>query len=477
MHLSDFPDRLSPMLVKELRQGLRTRSFVAVFLVLQALLGIILLSASAAATSDYAGSSISNTIFSFFAIAVLIIQPLRGIASLSSEVKGNTIDMMVLTRLSAWRIVTGKWSAIVSQSALILVTIIPYLIFRYFFGGMNLLGEIVLLALIFWTSTVLTAATVGLSASGSVILRAVLPMVALPIAAYMLLMFVAFGGGISELIQFCAMEDRESWIGIGCYLAASAYLGFYLLSMATSLIATYAENHSTLRRVIALGTACLAAAVCSSPSITDPYVTLAIFAIILTPAFTISLTEFSPVVSPVYAKFTKYGILGKILGVFLFPGWPSGVFFCLLIAGIASIPFYLNSPVYNSDEYYFTAVACLGSLLFPAAIINLLRMKGPQRVSNYILLGIASFILALVLTGIAQSMSNSEFLWLFVWIPPVILTMGTIHPFDDGSLMVAASVITAALFLLLLILALHAYRASIVDVRKASAEAPEPSDP
>jgi ABC-type transport system involved in multi-copper enzyme maturation permease subunit len=128
--LTDFPERLSPMLVKELRQGMRTKAFVAVFLTLQIILGVILLSAGAAASSDDAGETISNIIFIFFSIAVLIIQPMRGITSLSSEVKGNTIDMMVLTRLSAWRIVTGKWASIVSQSALLLVTIIPYLILR-----------------------------------------------------------------------------------------------------------------------------------------------------------------------------------------------------------------------------------------------------------------------------------------------------------------------------------------------------------
>ncbi len=36
--LADFSDRLSPMLVKELRQGLRAKTFVIVFLLLQGLL-------------------------------------------------------------------------------------------------------------------------------------------------------------------------------------------------------------------------------------------------------------------------------------------------------------------------------------------------------------------------------------------------------------------------------------------------------
>ena len=34
-HLSDFPDRISPMLVKELRQGMRAKTFIVLFLALQ----------------------------------------------------------------------------------------------------------------------------------------------------------------------------------------------------------------------------------------------------------------------------------------------------------------------------------------------------------------------------------------------------------------------------------------------------------
>ena len=115
---ADFSDRVSPVLVKELRQGLRAKTFIALFLGLQIFLAVMLLSAGAASGTNQAGSIISGTIFLFFAIAVLLIQPLRGINALAGEVKDRTIEMMVLTRLTAWRIVFGKWIAIVGQSAL-----------------------------------------------------------------------------------------------------------------------------------------------------------------------------------------------------------------------------------------------------------------------------------------------------------------------------------------------------------------------
>ena len=97
-HLTDFSDKLSPMLVKELLQGMRARSFTMLFLIFQVLLGFILLSASASSSMDSAGSFASGVIFTMFGIAALLIQPMRGVTALSSEITGNTIEMMVLTR-------------------------------------------------------------------------------------------------------------------------------------------------------------------------------------------------------------------------------------------------------------------------------------------------------------------------------------------------------------------------------------------
>jgi len=455
------------MLVKELRQGLRTRSFVAVFMALQAILAVVLLAAGAAATSDNSGQVISNIIFIFFSIAVIIIQPMRGIAALSSEVKGNTIDMMVLTRLSAWRIVTGKWFAIVTQSALILVTIIPYLILRYFFGGMNLFGEIMFLALIFLTSATLTAITVGLSASGSVILRSVLPMIALPFGAYTMLIGLMFGmggsrgGGMAEMVS---LSTTESQVGVSLYLAACGYAGFFFLSIGTSLIAPYAENHSTLRRLIALAVTCVAA-ILGSMDFTDNDALPVIFTLILAPVFAILLTEFAPLSAPTFSRFTKFGAAGKLAGFFLFPGWPSGVFFCTLLTLISTIPFLVNDGGYGNDHMMYGMV-CLASLLFPAALVNLLRTQGAQRVSNYVLFLLASGILAAVLAGIAESMSNKGFLWIFLWIPPVLFALGETGGNDDAVAM-AAMAMSLILFGILIVLALVNYRKSLSDIEKS----------
>ena len=468
MHLFDFPDRLSPMLVKELRQGMRTKAFVGVFLTLQIILGVILLSAGAAASSDEAGEIISSIIFTMFSIAVLIIQPMRGITALSSEVKGNTIDMMVLTRLSAWRIVTGKWASIVSQSALLLVTIIPYLILRYFFGAMNLVGEIVFLAVLFLSSTTLTAVTVGLSATSSVILRTLL-LIALPIGAFFLFLLLGVGRSLggSGMSTYFALDTEDSRVFLSIYLAACAYLGFFMLSIGTSLIAPYAENHSTLRRLISL-VVTIIAAVLGSMSFTDLEWLPFFLTFVLLPVFAISLSEFAPLAAPTYRKFAKRGPIGQLAGLFLFPGWASGFFFCLVLIAISAAPFLLNQPSYSGKDHFIFGLACLAGLLFPAVIINTFRVNGPHRVSNYVVILIGSIVLSTVLAGITDSLSNENLLWLFCWIPPVLMILEESNRSPDDKVMIASLVICALYIVTLLLRAVYAYRKSIMDIRAHS---------
>ncbi len=462
---NDFPDRLSPMLVKELRQGLRTRAFIGVFLTLQIVLGVILLGAGTASTSDRAGDTISSIIITFFSIAVLLIQPLRGMGALSSEIKGNTIDMMVLTRLSAWRIVAGKWSAIVSQSALMMITIIPYLILRYFFGGMNLIGEIVLILLIFISSATLTAITVGLSASTSVILRSILPILGVPFGTYALfgiMMFSRIGGG-GSFVDFFSLETEESRISIGIFIAACAYYGFFMLSIGTTLIAPLADNYSTLRRLIALVVTIIATALCIQ-YVDDIEGLIAVFSVIFTPIFIISLTEFNILVPPVVNQFHRRGLIGKLLGFFLLPGWASGVFFCYLLVAIASTSFFfVNIPSYNK-ELVTVSIAMLGSLIFPALLVYFFKMQGPARVSNYILLSSAIGIVSLTLVAISESLSNPLFLWLFVWLPPVSMIMLENHRIDEDTILICTILIQMIYLIAFLILALRQYRQSMQNL-------------
>ncbi len=154
----DFPDWLSPMAVKEIRQGLRGWLFLALFGALH--LGLLLwcftqLGAENAADAD--------ALFWFLFAAGLLGISLRGLNALHSERRDRTLELLQLTRLSAWRILWGKWCAVLAQMFLFLTSMLPYGVLRYYFGSFD--AEKNLQAFLFLSATALafSALTVALS--------------------------------------------------------------------------------------------------------------------------------------------------------------------------------------------------------------------------------------------------------------------------------------------------------------------------
>ncbi len=245
--LTDFPDRLSPMLVKELRQGMRTRSFTSAFILLQALL---LFSTFIAYAAPAAGPALEGFFWFFLALVLSFIQPLRGINSLNQESRLNTLELMLLTRLDALRIVTGKWASIVGQSALIAVAVLPYVVLRYFLGGIDLLHDLAYLAILLSISAVLTALTVGLSAFPSFILRG------------LLFAFAAFSasstiGGIMATLRLSSGSAFGMTLSAGGNIATvvgiiftGAFITYYLLDLGAARIAPPSANHATRKRLL-----------------------------------------------------------------------------------------------------------------------------------------------------------------------------------------------------------------------------------
>jgi hypothetical protein len=469
--LDEFSDKLSPMLVKELRQGLRAKTFVILFLALQGLLCVVLLSAIGASSDGDSGPSVSKVIFFFFSLAALVAQPLRGVGALHNEIKGSTIDLMVLTRLGSWRIVLGKWVAIVSQTGLLLMAIVPYLILRYFFGRMDLFAELLLLALIFFGSAVFTALTVGLSAISSILVRGLLP---LGIAIYLGggIMAITFDNDLKDLIEICTLQEKGTGWALLCFLAIGGYLGWMALAMGASMIAPMAENHSTSRRLVALGMVALLGLIGWLAEI--PREPLAVMLMLVgVPAVTIALTEPLQLLPPICRPFLRFGGLGKLAGRFLYPGWPSGVVFTgLIMAGIIGVffsrPGFGGTTVGSADAMGTIMLwASLGTLLLPALFMRIFLRRARNPLGVYILIGVLLFVVAIALEMIMQETREDGYVWLFSWIPPVQLnimdhirrehyTPGGASGFPDYEPVFLIGMVTSAIyFVLLLVCALR----------------------
>ncbi len=457
------------MLVKELRQGMRTRVFVTIFILFQALMFFIILVAANSIENSNAGASISNSLFGIFSVIALIIQPLRGMNALSSEIKNNTLELTALTRLNASRIIFGKWTAIASQTALILVTIIPYLIFRYFFGGMQLASELKTLGMIFITSLAFTAFSVGFSNRKTLFSRISQPLV-------VIFIFLVFSTPLSRGGSFSSSSwsfgSGNSYIPIISYICLAAYLGWCSLSYGIASIAPIAENHSTLRRLIALALA-IAAVFLGMLDSVPMEALFFIFAFITAPAIITALTENPTLLPPVCKPFVKRGFLGKMLGLFLLPGWPTGTFYTAILAFITLLGINIaeeSNPNSLRWEMIAFSLTCFSTVTLAALLTAPFIKKEISRLPFLMIAVLTQVILAMLASIIAYTSSEEGILWLFAWNPSVWTSMMSYQSeFKEDNIMALAIGFSALYLFLLVVLGLKAYfryRGVMEDTRK-----------
>ncbi len=319
----DFPAWVSPMLVKELRQGVQSGVFFWTFLVFQAALFLVF---SIQVLSESGNQQGSTILFWFAAIvAVSVVVPLRGLGAVSGERAGNGLDLLNLTRLSATRIVAGKWTALLAQSAVVAVTLLPYCTLRYFFGGVDVVAELRGLGWIMAVGAVVAAAAVALST---------LPLgfrigTCIAASAVGFFAYVAFMEGSRRVFAPWWTWFESPW----AVLATMAIYTVAFLEFAAAKIAPPVENHAARKRIFAILLAAtwpIVGWMCPLP------VALATFFVTspLLLCYAIGATIDRPShVQTLFLPFRKAGVLGRLAATVFTPGWASGLVFVTLLVG------------------------------------------------------------------------------------------------------------------------------------------------
>lgn len=436
---SEFSDRLSPMLVKELRQGLKGYGFMILFIAMQAILAFYIFGAAFASSYDDTGNQISTIVFFLLSMVTLIAQPLRGMSAISAEVKENTIELMVMTKLSAWRIVFGKWISIVSQSALIIIAVAPYLIVRYFFGGMQLFPEIMVLISIFILSASFTAITVGLSAIPSFLLRGIASAgIAITVYTVSTHMFDS-RGSYQELLDICGFATAIHTSVYSLILISAIYLGWLALDFGASYIAPVAENRATPRRLIALLlillTACIFLFAPANMMVALPI----IIGLLAIPICIISLTESSFLLPNVSASFISRSPIVSLSRYLLYPGWQSGIWYSLLLYLITIISISLVPPHDRMPFYSFITIT-FSCIVFPLTISKLFFAKKHHLFTSYIIVLLASAVLFIITIFVIDITKVDKIALFMSWIPTnqyflffESLRTYPVHPFVSNS--------------------------------------------
>lgn len=142
LRIDDWSDAVNPAVVKNLRQGLRTRSFwfsfTAVLLVNLAISTGVWLQ-----VRDETGSIDGHSALIGFLLVITAVQffmlPFSAYLSLLRERNDDGWALLVLTGLGARRLMHGKLLAYLLQAALYASAAVPFLLFCYYLNGVDVL--------------------------------------------------------------------------------------------------------------------------------------------------------------------------------------------------------------------------------------------------------------------------------------------------------------------------------------------------
>jgi hypothetical protein len=171
MKVNDFPEWMSPILVKELRQGMQARVFTALLLMLHLAMVLAMVSGiSHAARGE--DKQFLGPLFWTILYAVLIVGSVfRGMNEVANERTAKTLELLCAAGVNGTRLLFGKWCSLMTQSVLMVVTLLPYVVLRYYLGGVNLIQEGAQLLLGLLVASVLCAFSLAISGGHAAVRR------------------------------------------------------------------------------------------------------------------------------------------------------------------------------------------------------------------------------------------------------------------------------------------------------------------
>jgi hypothetical protein len=464
---SDFADWISPMVVKELRQNMRSRLFVFSFLVIQAAMIFVAIIGLSASARQEDTSVMTGFFWTIIGVLLLLVMPMSGLNAVGNERKANTLELMFLTRLSARRIVAGKWFAIVAQTILLVCAVLPYSVLRYFQGGINIGTELTIIATLLLSSILLSGMAVGLSPQSSRLMRTLLVVggfIALQSVPRLFFGVSWFGGSVIS-------GPGLGWKIYGALIWLGILVLLLMLEFGASRISPLAENHSSSRRLLGL-IMIGAVEIFGRDFSASPLFTCS--AIIMGAICVGALCEPPRFLPAIYRPFVRFGTVGKIAGRLLYPGWPSGVFYTVFAAtALTAIARFQGGGSIDPKWIIWAGIAAAGTLLFPAAILH--GFASNSRRPFFVYIGIQVVLALLVaLCASLAAFNVADFRSILALIPTCgLMLVGTnvLYNGNYGETLIGIVLVTGA-SLIWLLLKMRGPLRQIRELEKVAAQLP-----
>ncbi len=409
----DFFDGISPMLVKELRQGMRSKALIISLFLLQGLL-IFNAIVGLVSTSDGDLSGTTAGFWTILGLPLLMILPLSALGGIGNEIKANTLDLVFLTRLTATRIVLGKWIAVVVQSVLLALTVLPFIALRYYLGGINVTADLSAAGLMLVGSALLSAFTVALSSYPAKIVRFFI-ILGFVFSLQMIGPLFMFGGG-----RFGLIGIWSDWSSVAAVVVVVPLFVLLMIEVGAMRIAPVAENHAGLTRLLAL----LVLLVTGTAGLLSARAAWMIVAgqVFVTPFCIAALCERPPTVPGVFRSLVRRGGVGNLLSRIFTPGWHTGFLYVLLVWMLIGFFWqragWLDSGPRGDALKQQLSLAGFGvSLLLPAVIAPSLSRKRFLYILSFVLLSLAVF--SVTSAFVQNSGHKEELINLTAFLPPL----------------------------------------------------------
>ncbi|MFT5905334.1 MAG: ABC-type transport system involved in multi-copper enzyme maturation permease subunit [Cryomorphaceae bacterium] len=227
--------KLTPMVLKELRQGLRRGVFLIPFMLIHlfavAALYLEFYTEVELGTNPFTGVMqmglfLENSPFWWVAGGVcMLLMPMGGIVLMGQEMDEGNYELLQMTELSRWQVVLGKFLSIWSISLLTFSSLIPYLIVRYFVGGMEVWRNVALVLTVVLAAAIVAAGAIGASSFKNPFARMgifLLFLVSLVVSGTMVLMASALrSGGCGVFYHLNVIGLTLCYVMLGLVMARS----------------------------------------------------------------------------------------------------------------------------------------------------------------------------------------------------------------------------------------------------------------
>ena len=401
----DFPAWISPMLVKELRQGVQSGAFAWTFILLQVAMFLLMtfwvLNRSTGLQSRLEVNQLFHGFFwAVFGFAAAIILPVRAAGSMTAERIGNTLDLLRLTHLSSTQIVLGKWLAVMAQVLLIAAAVLPYLVLQYFFGGLDIVADLFSFMVVLLVAAVITAGSLA-AAGQSPLTRGL-------ITAFFFFAVPNFLGGAGSVFGTAVLSP---WSALPAILVVAVLLTSVMLVYAAAAIAPPAENHAARVRVLALVATGLALVAGAWFGPISASFVIAVTVLLVAGIAIAELTSDPVELASIHAPFARLGPFGRLAAMVLTPGWATAICFTLFVApflGLAVVSGFPGlPPTAMIPEKFILGVA---AILFPLSLMLGLRAGKTRRL---VFIGVQIFSLVIFFLQSPLGFSNTAAVEIF----------------------------------------------------------------